>query len=150
MAKLSKSPNKWLRCYDVVSLCRTHLLPGQIPFLHHVLPHPSQLTIVDKLIVYVYSCLPNHPPPRLAAKHSSSLVLRAHSNKLWLDCGIWSNQQMLSPHDNYYFYDSARGEEAFIGLKLPFTLPSILSLISQAVHFTKKFSYCTFIMSSIL
>ena len=28
---------------------------------------------------------------------------------------------MLSPHDNYYFYDSARGEEAFIGLKLPFT-----------------------------
>ena len=65
-------------------------------------------------------------------------------------CGIWSNQQMLSPHDNYYFYDSARGEEAFIGLKLPFTLPSILSLLSQARHFTKKFSYCTFIMSSIL
>ena len=55
---------------------------------------------------------------------------------------------MLSPHDNYYFYDSARGEEAFIGLKLPL----ILSLLyyRKLMHFTKKFSYCTFIMSSIL
>ena len=150
-AKSSKTPNKWLRCYDVESLCPAHLLPGQIPSLHHVLTSyniwANHRWLIDCLCLFVFTQSPTASPGC-----QKPLVSCAESSQQQTLTWLWHLEQStnVKPSWQLLFLRQCARRGGIYRSEITIYLPSILSLLSQAVHFTKKFSYFTFIMSSIL
>ena len=137
--------------WDVESLCPAHLLPGQIPFLHHVLTSyniwANHRWLIDCLCLFVFTQSPTASPGC-----QTLLVPCAESSQQQTLTWLWHLEQStnVKPSWQLLFLRQCARRGGIYRSEITIYLPSILSLLSQAVHFTKKFSYCTFIMSSIL